>query len=211
MPKSWAESTTVPIWKGKGDIADCSTYRPIRLMSHTLKIFERVIDRRLREIVKISENQCGFVKGAGTTDAIHAARLVLEKHREKNNPVHVAFLDLEKAFDRVPHEVIWWALRKHQVSEVYIDWIKMIYRGASSSVRTSVGLSREFPIRVGVHQGSALSPLLFTTVMDAVTRDLQKPTSWTLLYADDVALIATTRADLQEQVQNWKARLVASS
>jgi len=207
MPKSWSTSTTVPIWKGKGDIADCSTYRPIRLMSHTLKILERIIDQRLREIVDISENQCGFVKGLSTTDAIHSARLLLEKHREKNKTVHAAFLDLEKAFDRVPHEVIWWALRKHQVPEEYINWIKMIYRNATSSVRSSVGTTREFPITVGVHQGSALSPLLFVTVMDAVTRDLQKPAPWTLLYADDVALFAETRKDLEEDVIRWKTRL----
>lgn len=207
IPRSWSASTTVPIWKGKGNIADCSTYRPIRLMSHTLKILERIIDQKLRDIVDISENQCGFVKGLSTTDAIHAARLLLEKHREKNKTIHAAFLDLEKAFDRVPHEVIWWALRKHQVPEEYIRWIKMIYRGATSSVRSSVGTSKDFPIRVGVHQGSALSPLLFVTVMDAVTRDLQKPVPWTLLYADDVVLFSRTREDLEGDVRRWKNKL----
>lgn len=63
-----------------------------------MKIFERVLDQLLRSIVTITSNQCGFVKGCGTTDAIHAVRLLMEKHREKNNMVHMAFLDLEKAF-----------------------------------------------------------------------------------------------------------------
>ncbi|VDP03593.1 unnamed protein product [Heligmosomoides polygyrus] len=72
-----------------------------------MKIFERILDRRIREIVKLSENQCGFVTGCGTIDAIHAPRLLVEKHREKQKPVHVAFLDLEKAFNRVLREVIW--------------------------------------------------------------------------------------------------------
>ena len=69
----------------------------------------------------MSPNQCGFVKGVGTTDAIHSARIVMEKYREKQKELHAAFLDLEKAFDIVPHEVIWWALRKHKVPEEYVQ------------------------------------------------------------------------------------------
>ncbi|VDO93775.1 unnamed protein product [Heligmosomoides polygyrus] len=71
-----------------------------------MKIFERILDRRIHEIVKLSDNQCGFVSGCGTIDAIHAARLLVEKHREKQKPVHIAFLDSEKDFDRVPRELI---------------------------------------------------------------------------------------------------------
>ncbi|VDP07609.1 unnamed protein product [Heligmosomoides polygyrus] len=63
----------------------------------------------------------GFVSGCGTIDAIHVARLLLEKHCEKQKPVHVAFLDMEKAFDRVPREVIWYALRQYNVPEEIID------------------------------------------------------------------------------------------
>ncbi|VDM79958.1 unnamed protein product [Strongylus vulgaris] len=112
MPHDWSKSTTIPIWKNEGNIADCSTYRPIRLMSHTLKIFERV---------ELPSSQCGFVKSAGIADAIHAVRIVMEKHREKRRELHAAFLDMEKAFDKVPHDVIWWALRKHMIPKVYIQ------------------------------------------------------------------------------------------
>ncbi|KFD54743.1 hypothetical protein M513_04443 [Trichuris suis] len=56
ISSAWKTSITIPIWKGKGDIADCSTYRPIRLTSHTLKILERIIDARLRDIIHITDN-----------------------------------------------------------------------------------------------------------------------------------------------------------
>uniref|UniRef100_A0A7I5E579 Reverse transcriptase domain-containing protein n=1 Tax=Haemonchus contortus TaxID=6289 RepID=A0A7I5E579_HAECO len=52
---------------------------------------------------------------------MHATRLLLEKHREKRRPVHLAFLDMEKAFDRVPRDVIWYALRQHGVPEELIE------------------------------------------------------------------------------------------
>ncbi len=99
-------SVTVPIWKDKGDVGECTTYHPICLLCHTMKIFEHVINTRLGKIISICPNQCGFVRGSGTTDAIYnTVRLLLERHREKNQPVHMAFLELKKAFDQGQHGV----------------------------------------------------------------------------------------------------------
>jgi hypothetical protein len=207
VPDVWLRSVTVPIWKGKGDVAECTNYRPIRLLCHAMKIFERIIDSRLREIAKIKINQSGFVKGCGTTDPTHAARLLLEKHREKDKTVHAAFLDLEKAFDRVPHDLIWHSLRSHMVPEAYVDWVKLLYRNVTSVVRCSSGISPPFPISVGVHQGSALSPFLFILCMDTITADIQSPHPWCLLYADDVFLACETRGELQFQTEQWKTQL----
>ncbi|VDP40828.1 unnamed protein product [Heligmosomoides polygyrus] len=111
-----------------------------------MKIFERILDSRIREIVKLSSNQCGFVTGCGTIDAIHAARLLVEKHREKQRPVYLAFLDLEKAFDGVPREVIWYALRQHGVPEELVEWVRMLYSCPRSRVKAAAGTSTEFPI-----------------------------------------------------------------
>ncbi|VDP04383.1 unnamed protein product [Heligmosomoides polygyrus] len=167
VPGSWQESTTIPIWKQKGSPVDGTNYRPIRLLSHSMKIFERIVDGRIRDIVQLSTNQSGFVAGSGTIDAIHAASVPVERNREKQKPLHLAFLDLrlEKAFDHVPREVIWYTLRQHGVPEELIEWVRILYSGPKSRVRAPAGTSAEFPISVGVHQGSALSPLLFNVVM----------------------------------------------
>ncbi|KAK6764660.1 hypothetical protein RB195_024836 [Necator americanus] len=204
-PDVWQTSVTVPVWKGKGDIADCTSYRPIRLLRHTMKVFERVLEARLRKIVSVSLNQCGFVKDCSTIDAIHAVRILLEKHREKNRSVHLAFLDLEKAFDRVPHELPWMSMRSHRVPDEYVRWTK-----PTSVVRCAAGTSRPFPVHVAVHQGSSLSPLLFILCMDTITKKIQKQHSWTLLFADEVVgvcLASESRDDLQKQVQSWKDQL----
>ncbi|KAK3535130.1 hypothetical protein QTP70_004786 [Hemibagrus guttatus] len=119
----------------------------------------------------------------------------------------MVFLDLEKAFDKVPHELIWHALRSRGVPEVYINWVKLLYHDASSTVRTLIGTSPSFAIRVCVHQGSALSPLMFILCVDVVTADLQWPHPWTLLYADDVFLSDEDQGDVQGQTQQWKTRL----
>ncbi|VDO22430.1 unnamed protein product [Heligmosomoides polygyrus] len=85
--------------------------------------FLMFLDSRIREIVKLSNNQRGLVAGRGTIDAIHAASSGGE-HREQR-PVHLAFLDLEKAFDRVPREVIWYTLRQHGVPEELLEWVRI--------------------------------------------------------------------------------------
>ncbi|EYC30551.1 hypothetical protein Y032_0005g2713 [Ancylostoma ceylanicum] len=140
-----------------------------------MKVFEHVLDRCIRDIVNLSTNQCGSTAWCATTDAIHAAHLLIEKHRERRKALCIAFLNLEKAFDRVPHKLIWYALRKHAVPQELIEWVRILYANPSSQVQPPTFTSTEFPIIVGDRQGSALSPLLFILVMDAVTPDVQRP------------------------------------
>ena len=93
IPTGWRDSVIIPIYKEKGDIQDCGNYRGIKLMSHTMKIWERIIDRRLREETTIGDEQFGFMPGRGTTDAISAVRQLMEKHREKQKELHMVFID----------------------------------------------------------------------------------------------------------------------
>ena len=81
MPDEWRESIITPIYKDKGDHMNCSNYRGIKLLSHTMKLWERIIDQRLRDIVSISDGQFGFKPGVGTTDAIFVIRTLCEKYR----------------------------------------------------------------------------------------------------------------------------------
>src|SRR3989441_7730689 len=111
VPVDWRRSWMVNVYKGKGNVLECSSYRGIKLVEHVLKVLERVIEARLRKTAKIDEMQFGFSPGKGTTDAIFIVRQVQEKFLGKQKELWMAFVDLEKAFDRVPHEVLWWALR----------------------------------------------------------------------------------------------------
>jgi hypothetical protein len=206
MPNAWRKSTTVSIYKRKGDVLLCQNYRGIKLLAHTMKLFERILDSRLRKECSVSQNQFGFVPNSSTTDAIFALRILMEKHREKQVPLHMVFLDMEKAFDRVPRDVIWWALRKKKVPEIYVRCIQEMYAGATTRVLTPVGASDELPVTVGVHQGSALSPYLFVVVMDVICGNCGEA-PWTMLYADDVVITTTDRDSLQSQLQGWKDRL----
>lgn len=81
----------------------------------------------------------GYISGCETIDAIDAMQLLLERHRKKNTPAHVAFLDVEKALDRVPCDLIWYALWKQGIPAVYVSLIKFFYQSVSSVVRSSAG------------------------------------------------------------------------
>ena len=153
-----------------------------------MKVLERVIERRVRNIVKIDSMQFGFMAGKSTTDAIFIVRQLQEKYLARNKELWMAFVDLEKAFDRVPREVVWWALRCMGVDEWIVSVIKAMYEDATTTVRVNGRESKAFSVRVGVHQGSVLSPLLFIIV----------------LYADDLVLVAETEELLMEKLGKWK-------
>ncbi|KAK3538723.1 hypothetical protein QTP86_014322, partial [Hemibagrus guttatus] len=102
MPEEWRRSELVLIFKNKGDVQSCSNYRGIKLMSHTMKLWERVVEARLRKVVEICEQQYGFMPRKSTTDAIFAMRILMEKYRDGQRELHCVFVHLEKAYDRVP-------------------------------------------------------------------------------------------------------------
>ena len=78
MPDEWRKSTLIPIYKNKNDAQDCGNYRGVKLMSHTMKLWERVVEARLRSLVPTSNEQFGFTPGKSTTDAIFALRMLAE-------------------------------------------------------------------------------------------------------------------------------------
>jgi hypothetical protein len=96
----------------------------------------------------------------------------MKRGREQKKELYMIFIDLEKAYDKMPRNVMWWVLQKHKVSSKYITLIKDMYDNIVTSLRTSDRDTNDFPINIGLHQGSALSHYLFALVMDEVTKDI---------------------------------------
>ena len=159
-PDDWRKSILAPVYKGKGDPLVCVSNRAIKLLEQPMKVLERVLDKRIRCQVSIDNMQFGFMPGKGTTDAISIIRQVQEKHQAKKKKLYYALVDIEKAFDRVPREVVRWALRKLGVDEWLTRTVMALYTEACTVDITDAGLSESFEVTVGLHQGSVLSPLL---------------------------------------------------
>ncbi|KAK3510392.1 hypothetical protein QTP70_005867 [Hemibagrus guttatus] len=207
MPEEWRRSVLVPIFKNKGDVQSCSNYRGIKLMSHTMKLWERVVEARLRKIVEICEQQYGFMPRKSTTDAIFALRILMEKYRDGQRELHCVFVDLEKAYDRVPREELWYCMRKSGVAEKYVRVVQDMYERSRTVVRCAVGQTEEFNVEVGLHQGSALSPFLFAIVMDQLSEEVRQESPWTMMFADDIVICSESREQVEENLERWRFAL----
>ncbi|KAK3521104.1 hypothetical protein QTP86_001893 [Hemibagrus guttatus] len=180
MPEEWRRSVLVPIFKNKGDVQSCSNYRGIKLMSHTMK---------------------------STTDAIFALRILMEKYRDGQKELHCVFVDLEKAYDRVPREELWYCMRKSGVAEKYVRVVQDMYERSRTVVRCAVGQTEEFNVEVGLHQGSALSPFLFAIVMDQLSEEVRQESPWTMMFADDIVICSESREQVEENLERWRFAL----
>ena len=138
---------TASLYKGKGDPMECGSYRGMKLLEHAMKVVERIFEHRIRQQIEIDDMQFGFMKGKGTADAIFMARQMQENFRVKGKKLYFGFVDLEKAFDRVPREVISWAMRNLGVKEWLVSAMMSVYTGSETVVRTVCGNSKGFEVK----------------------------------------------------------------
>ena len=207
MPEEWRDSVLIPIFKNKGDVQSCSNYRGIKLISHTMKLWERIVEKRLRSDLKFSNQQYGFMPGKSTTDALFALRVLMEKYREGQKELHCVFVDLEKAYDKVPREEVWYCMRKSGLAEKYVRIVQDMYDGSTTAVRCAVGVTEGFEVKVGLHQGSALSPCLFAMMMDRMTDEIREEAPWTMMFADDIVICSESKEQVEEKLASWRYAL----
>ncbi|KAK3865435.1 hypothetical protein Pcinc_028963 [Petrolisthes cinctipes] len=98
-------------------------------------------------------------------------------------------------------------MRSKGVKEKYVRMVQDMYREAKTRVRSAVGTTEPFPVRVGLHQGSALSPYLFNLLVDVLVEEVTKEAPWSMLFADDIVLVADSGEKLQEKLELWRGLL----
>jgi hypothetical protein len=212
FPEDWEKAVIVPIHK-KNDKRECSNYRGISLLSVPGKVFNKMIQQRLKQYVNnvVSEEQAGFRQGRGTIDQIFVIRQLAEKYTEHNKVLYNNFIDFKQAFDSVWQQGLWQVLRHYGIPEKMVRLLEKLYDRAVSAVRVDHELTEWFRTVVGVRQGCCLSPYLFNLILEAMMMQATKRIDTesvgikmygdmvsSLRFADDIDLLADTEENLQE-------------
>ena len=193
---------------------ECSNYRTISLMPHTLKIFLKVIQSRIGTKIdeEVGPTQFGFRPGSGTREGIFCYNILAQKHIEVDKDMYTCFIDYSKAFDRVHHSQLIQCLEKIGIDGKDIRVIANLYWHQKAAIRVQNSLSPHIPIQRGVRQGCVLSPYLFNIYTEFIFRESNDLRGITihgqninnLRYADDTALIADDKDNLQKVVDRVK-------
>ena len=147
------------------------------------------------------------MSGKGTTDAMFALRMLMEKYRKDQRELYCVFMDLEKAYNRVPQEELGYCMRKSGIVEKYEQLVQDMYEGSETVEGCAVGTTKSFKVKVGLHQGSALSPFLFAVIMDWLTDEVRRKPPWTMLFADDIVICKEIRKEVEWRLESWKYAL----
>lgn len=197
------KARTILIPKGLGCISPGDT-RPLSITSVVVRQLHRILAKRLRCLHKFSDSQRAFIDCDGTLENLSIVSTILADARTSSREVHLATLDLRKAFDSVTHKTIIDTIRAMGCPKPFVGYIEMLYKDSETllqygSVNTKINVKR------GVLQGDPISPLLFNAVMDRAIKQLPPEIGYEInglnfnciAYADDIILVATTKEGLQ--------------
>lgn len=211
IPSDWLHSIFITLPK-ISTAKRCNEYRTISLTSHVLKIFLKIIHKRIYRKCEenISETQFGFRNGYGTRDALFAYQVLMQRCWDMNQSIYICFIDYEKAFDRVKHDKLIQILEKVGLDSKDVSIIKNLYWQQTANVRVEHKLTADVEILRGVRQGCVLSPLLFNLYAEEIFSEaLENATEGIVVngrplnnirYADDTVLLASCPEDLQKLI-----------
>lgn len=192
---------------------ECSDYRTISLMSHTLKILLKIVHTRIRNKLEmdISSTQFGFRNGVGTREALFSLNVLTQRCLDVNQDLYICFIDYNKAFDKVKHDQLIDLLKNKNLDRQDVRLISNLYYNQRATVKIGQETSEEMEIKRGVRQGCILSPLLFNAYSEQIILEaLENETAGikvngvlinNIRYADDTVVIASNLEDL-ERVMN---------
>ena len=184
-------SKVIPVFKNKGSPLEVSNYRPISLLSNIEKIFEKVIYSRvinfLEENHQIYSRQFGFRKAHSTENTLINIVERIRASIDKGEFVCGVFVDLQKAFDTVDHEILLAKLEHYGVRDITNTLFRSYLSNRSQFVYVANSKSQLKSINHGVPQGSVLGPLLFLLYINDLHQCIKK--SETYHFADDTHLL----------------------
>ena len=196
-------SKILPFFKNKGNILECENYRPISLLSNINKVVEKLMHVRLYKFLShnscIYINQFGFRTNHSTNHALISLTEGIRSALDKGEIVCGVFIDLQKAFDTVDHNILLSKLNHYGIRGVTHDWFTSYLRNRKQFVSIKDKASNELEMEYGVPQGSVLGPLLFLIYINDMYKSIKY--SSIRLFADDTCILISNKSPKQLQKQ----------
>ena len=211
-PKEWRRAIIIPVYK-KGNKRVCKNYRGISLLSVPGKVLGKILNDRMRSITegRIMEEQVGFRPGRGCMENVFVIRQLAEKMLERGKRLYAAFLDLDKAYDRVWRTGLWEALKQYGVEGRLLKAVQGLYKDSEATVKVGEEMTDWFEVQRGVRQGCPMSPWLFNIYLDRVLKEalplfrggagLNNCQIQVTMFADDTVLLAESEEELKWNVE----------
>lgn len=215
VPDEWLLSKIILLHK-KGPRDKIGNYRPITLSPILYKMFAKIIQARIKKVIHENqpEEQAGFRPSYSTFDHLQTINQIIEKSKEYQIELFIAFVDYSKAFDSIQHSSIWEALEMIHLEPTYINILKQIYSNNKGFISLDQN-SKTFPIKKGTKQGCPISPDVFNTVLELIFRNIMKNPKWSkygikidgqylshLRFADDIVIFSDKAVDLANMLSD---------
>jgi hypothetical protein len=220
---SAAEAVSIiqPILKPGGDPGSGGSWRGIAVGTLPAKLYAALLEQRISAWAEASGNradgQFGFRRQRSTAQAALVLRTLQDQHRQGGQQLWVCFVDFKQAYDRVSRERLWLKLAARGLGGSWLRAVQALYADVPMAVRIASGLTAPFQAKVGLKQGCPLSPTLFGLFIDDFERAVLSAAAEgqqldlpvfsgssepvpPLLFADDIALVSTSAAGLQRQL-----------
>ena len=189
FPDCWKVSLVVPVFKNVGERSTAKNYRPVSLLSVVSKVFEKLVNNRIVDHLEkcglFSDFQYGFRSSRSTADLLTVVSDRIARAFNRSGATRAVALDISKAFDRVWHAGLLHKLKSYGISGQIFGlissflsnrWLRVVLDGKSS---------QEYPINVGVLQGSILGPAIFLVYINGLSDDVLCDIA---IYANDTTL-----------------------
>ena len=212
IPTEWQEGEIIRIYKGKGEKGKCSNERGITLTSNMGKLFERLINNRIKHEIETTEVQAGGQAGKSTADHISILNNIINHNKKKKKQdLHVVFLDVTKAYDKAWLKAILYTTHKNGLKGKNWKIVNKLNSNLTAKLRTKYGLTRQIQIKDSIRQGGVLSVIEYVNLMDEIAKELQaksvgyqeignSTTLGCLLWMDDVVLIHHNKEEIQKML-----------